>query len=188
MSTKTPGLGYAVSEDIGQKRGPNSEFTLFFTVMKGHGAEMRKELEKFGAAVAANADVPFLAGLHESRFCLFNNDTQLLFSTTFDGSINVYVDDAVNRLMPLLHPWLRHLEGYTGTMDTPPSDLSKAKEWFMSYFRKSSVYTRVYARTLPEILKGLKVNDAFQKVLDNPAAAKALQDPALKPLLDQASD
>jgi hypothetical protein len=29
---------------------------------------------------------------------------------------------------------------------------------------------------------------AFQQVLDNPAAAKALQDPALKPLLDLAAD
>jgi hypothetical protein len=28
---------------------------------------------------------------------------------------------------------------------------------------------------------------AFEKVLDNPAAQKALQDPALKPLLEEAS-
>lgn len=187
MSTKTPSLSYAVSEDIGQKRGPNSEFTLFFTVKPGHGAQAREDLEKFEAAVASSS-VPFLAGLHDSRFCLFDDDTRLLMATTFDGSINVYVDDAVNRLMALLHPWLRHLEGYTGTMDAPPADLSKAKQWFMSHFRKSSVYTRVYPRTLQEIRKGLQLNDAFQKVLDNPAAHKSLQDPALKPLLDLASD
>ena len=32
------------------------------------------------------------------------------------------------------------------------------------------------------------MNDAFQAVLDDPAAAEALEHPALKPLLDQASD
>jgi hypothetical protein len=42
--------------------------------------------------------------------------------------------------------------------------------------------------TMPEIVKGQRVNAAFQQVLDDPAAAEALQHPALKPLLDQAAD
>jgi hypothetical protein len=32
------------------------------------------------------------------------------------------------------------------------------------------------------------VEHAFQQVLDDPAAAQALQQPALKPLLEQAAD
>jgi hypothetical protein len=148
---------------------------------------MRDDLAKFKAAVDSS-DQPFLAGLHDSRLCLFDNDTRLLFATTFDGSINTYIDDAVLRLMGVLHLWFRHLEGYTGTMDEPPADLNKAKQWFMSNFNKSTVYTRIYPRSLAEIMKGLKVNEAFQKVLDNPASHKALENPALKPLLDLASD
>ena len=42
--------------------------------------------------------------------------------------------------------------------------------------------------TLKQIRKALRVNDAFQKVLDNPEAAKALEHPALQPLLAEASD
>jgi hypothetical protein len=42
--------------------------------------------------------------------------------------------------------------------------------------------------TLKEIRKALHVNQAFQQVLDNSAARKALESPALKPLLDQAAD
>ena len=38
------------------------------------------------------------------------------------------------------------------------------------------------------IIKALRVNDAFQRVLDDPSAADALQHPALKPLLDEAAD
>ena len=42
--------------------------------------------------------------------------------------------------------------------------------------------------TVPEIVKAARVNQAFQQVLDDPAAAEALQQPTLKPLLDQAAD
>jgi len=38
-----------------------------------------------------------------------------------------------------------------------------------------------------EIRKAQRVNQAFQRVLDDPAA-EALQHPALRPLLDEATD
>lgn len=41
---------------------------------------------------------------------------------------------------------------------------------------------------MKEIRKALRVNKAFQQVLDDPEAATALQHPALKPLLDEAAD
>jgi hypothetical protein len=42
--------------------------------------------------------------------------------------------------------------------------------------------------TIPQIKKAQHVDEAFQRVLDNPAAQEALQHPALKPLLEQAAD
>jgi hypothetical protein len=39
-----------------------------------------------------------------------------------------------------------------------------------------------------EASKALRVYEAFQQVLDDPAAAEALQSPALKPLLELAAD
>jgi hypothetical protein len=39
-----------------------------------------------------------------------------------------------------------------------------------------------------EIRKALRVNQAFQRVLDDPRAAEALRHPALNPLLDEAAD
>jgi hypothetical protein len=41
---------------------------------------------------------------------------------------------------------------------------------------------------VPQIRKAQRVEQAFQQVLDDPAAAQALQQPALKPLLEQAAD
>ena len=39
--------------------------------------------------------------------------------------------------------------------------------------------------TMPEIVKAQRLQEAFQRVLDDPAAEEALQHPALKPLLER---
>ena len=188
FAAKRQHVGFAVDTDLGMRFGPNSEFTLMFNVQPGHAEQLREDIGKFGEAVKGSR-VPFLVGLHDSRLCLFDDDTRLLFSTTFDGDINVYVDDAIHGLGDILHLWLRHLDGYPGTMDAypDPKDFDAFKKWFMSHFHKSSAYTRIYPRPLQEILKGLAVNEAFQQVLDDPASHAALQEPAFKPLLDLAA-
>jgi hypothetical protein len=40
---------------------------------------------------------------------------------------------------------------------------------------------------MPEIVKAQHLQEDFQRVLDDPAAAEALQHPALRPLLDEAA-
>jgi hypothetical protein len=42
--------------------------------------------------------------------------------------------------------------------------------------------------TMPQIRKAQRLEQAFQQVLEDPAAQEALQHPALKPLLEQAAD
>jgi hypothetical protein len=49
-------------------------------------------------------------------------------------------------------------------------------------------FNNLGAWTMPQIVKAQRLQEAFQQVLDDPAAAEALQHPALKPLLDQAAD
>jgi hypothetical protein len=44
------------------------------------------------------------------------------------------------------------------------------------------------ALTMTQIFKAQRLQEAFQQVLDDPAAEEALQHPALKPLLEQAAD
>jgi predicted type IV restriction endonuclease len=41
---------------------------------------------------------------------------------------------------------------------------------------------------MPQIKKAQRLQQAFQQVLDDPAAEEALKHPALKPLLVQAAD
>ena len=42
--------------------------------------------------------------------------------------------------------------------------------------------------TLGEVKKAQRVRAAFEQVLDDPRAAEALQNPVLKPLLEEAAD
>ena len=48
-------------------------------------------------------------------------------------------------------------------------------------------YRAVPDLTLGEVKKAQRVRAAFEKVLDEPGALKALQQPVLKPLLDEAA-
>src|SRR5207237_9599918 len=167
--------------------GPTSEFSLFFHVKPGHGDDLREALRtlqnhpgyrpgEYGMAVAT---------IHEARFVLFDDDTRLLFATSFDGPWDAYMEDFLTSgpTLALFDAVFQHVEGYEGL-----PDLAALKAFILGAQRPAGGYARNYPGTVKEIRKALRVNDAFQRVLDDPAAAEALQHPALKPLLDEAAD
>ena len=167
--------------------GPTSEFSLFFRVKPGEGEGLRAALRDlqdtpgyrpgdYGMAVTT---------IHEARFVLFDGDKQLAFITSFDGSWDAYMDDFFTSgpTLALFDVVFRHAEGYEGL-----PDLEALKAFILGAQETAAAYQRNYGGTVKEIRKALRVNDAFQRVLDDPEAGEALQHPALKPLLDQAAD
>src|SRR2546421_400875 len=165
--------------------GPTSEFSLFFHVKPGHGDDLREALRtlqnhpgyrpgEYGMAVAT---------IHEARFVLFDDDTRLLFATSFDGPWDSYMEDFAAKPLQLFASIFRHVEGYEGL-----PDLAAVKEFILSAQVTAGGYARNYPGTVKEIRKALRVNEAFQRVLDDPGAAEALRHPVLKPLLDEAAD
>ena len=167
--------------------GPTSEFSLFFRVKPGEGESIRTALRdlqetpgyrpgEYGMAVAT---------IHEARFVLFDGDTRLAFITSFDGSWDAYMDDFFTSgpTLALFDAVFGHVEGYEGL-----PDLEAVKAFILGAEETAAAYQRNYGGTVKEIRKALRVNDAFQRVLDDPAAGEALQHPALKPLLDEAAD
>ena len=167
--------------------GPTSEFSLFFRVKAGEGENLRTALRDlqetpgyrpgdYGMAIAT---------IHEARFVLFDDDTRLAFLTSFDGSWDAYMDDFFTSgpTLALFDVAFRHVEGYEGL-----PDLQALKAFILGAEETAAAYQRNYGGTVKEIRKALRVNDAFQRVLDDPEAGEALQHPALKPLLDEAAD
>lgn len=169
----------------GIRVGPVSEFTLFFQVVPGQAEELRQ-------ALAALQDTPgyrpgdyhiAIASIHEARFALFDNDTRLLFATTFDGSWDAYMEDFAAGPLHLFDPIFRHTEGYEGL-----PDLEAIKHFILGAQVTAAAYARNYPGTVKELRKANRLRAAFDRVLDDPNAEEALSHPALKPLLDEAAD
>ncbi|WP_426519011.1 hypothetical protein ACPPVQ_04380 [Diaminobutyricibacter sp. McL0618] len=178
-SEQSPGPGVGV--------GPTSEFSLFFRVKEGMGDSLRAALNElmktpgyrpgdYGMAVAT---------IHEARFVLFDDDTRLAFITSFDGPWDSYMEDFFNSgpTLELFDVIFKHTESYGGL-----PDLAAEKAFILGAQRSAAAYARNYPGTVKEIRKAERVAAAFQRVLDHPDAAAALQHPALQPLLDEAGD
>lgn len=167
--------------------GSTSEFSLFFRVKQGHGEPLREALRTLQDTPGYRPGEYKMAigTIHEARFVPFDDDTRLLFATSFDGPWDAYMDDFLTSgpTLNLFDAVFQHVEGYDGL-----PDLAALQAFVLSAQKTAAGYARNYPGTVKEIRKALRVNNAFQAVLDDPAAAEALEHPALKPLLDQASD
>ena len=177
----------AASSRPGIAVGPTSEFSLFFRIKPGEAGPLRAALRDlqdtpgyrpgdYGVAIST---------IHEARFVLFDDDTRLAFMTSFDGPWDAYMDDFFTSgpTLGLFDIIFRHVEGYDGL-----PDLAAVQAFVLGAQQTAAAYARNYGGTVKEIRKALRVNAAFQQVLDHPDAAEALQHPALKPLLDEAAD
>jgi hypothetical protein len=165
--------------------GPTSEFSLFFHVRPGHGEALREAVQALQETPGyrpGDYEVP-IATIHEARFVPFDNDTRLLFATSFDGPWDAYMEDFASKPLKLFAAIFEHVEGYEGL-----PDLEAVKKFILSAQVSAAGYARNYGGTVKEIRKALRVNAAFQRVLDDPAAAEHLQAPALAPLLAEAAD
>jgi hypothetical protein len=165
--------------------GPTSEFTLFFRVKPGEGEQLREAVRALMNAPgyrAGDYELP-IATIHEARFVLFDDDTRLLFATSFDGPWDAYMEDFASKPVHLFDAIFRHVEGYSGL-----PDLAALKAFILGAQQTADAFARNYGGTVKEMRKARRVNDAFQRVLDDPAAEDALQHPALAPLLEEAAD
>jgi hypothetical protein len=171
----------------GKSAGPTSEFSLFFRIRPGEAAPLRAALDDLQETPGYRPGDHGLAiaTIHEARFVLFDDDTRLAFITSFDGPWDAYMDDFITSgpTLALFDVIFRHVEGYEGLPDR-----AALKEFILGAQQTAGAYARNYGGTVKEIRKAQRVNQAFQRVLDHPDAAEALQHPALRPLLDEAAD
>jgi hypothetical protein len=180
----TPATGAARP---GMSVGPTSEFSLFFRVKPGHGDDLRDALRTLQSHPGYRPSEYHMAiaTIHEARFVLFDDDTRLLFATSFDGPWDAYMDDFFTSgpTLQLFDAIFQHVEGYEGL-----PDLAAVKSFVLGAQVTAAAYARNYGGTVKEIRKAERVSNAFQQVLDDPEAGTALQQRALKPLLDEAAD
>ena len=115
---------------------------------------------------------------------LLDGGKRLMFCSSFDGTWDDYIDDfAATAIGQDFDQTWSHVEGFPG-IKSP-----NVKDWFQAHAVPAGNFVLAYPEpSVKEVWKALALQKAFQQVLDTPGAAEALQQPALKPLLDLASD
>jgi len=195
---------------LGLSDGVVSELATYWEILPGHEDQARAATERFANTLrAVDRDKNLHTGLRDQRHVIFDNGTRLMWATTFENDWDPYFDDFVQIGIEHFLDWLEHTEQWSNVsewleksggrekfrLDNPDLEgqmkrsvpglkaiVQSAQSPATGYFNNLRDYT------MPEIDKGQRVNAAFQRVLDDPAAEEALAHPALKPLLDEAAD
>ena len=168
----------------GPQLGSRTAFTFVANVLPGHEQTLRDLL----AGDQGNPDgvkaIHEIGTLHEFRWVLLDDDRRLMFASAFDGSWEKYIQDfAATKIGEIIDRNLQHVEGWIGIQDPDVAD------WLLDRAVPAVQYNSAYpAPSVKQVWNALAVQQAFEQVLDDPAAADALRHPALKPLLDQAAD
>jgi hypothetical protein len=111
-----------------------------------------------------------------------------MWSTAFDTDWDPYIDDAIEIFGTASWiDWMQHTVEYPeGMANGSNADIKRllqsCQEQATAFFDAFSNYS------LSQIKKALMLQHAYEQMLDNPAAAQALQQPALQPLLELAAN
>jgi len=195
---------------LGLSDGVVSELATYWEILPGHEEQARAATERFANTLrAVDRDKNLHTGLRDQRHVIFDNGTRLMWATTFENDWDPYFDDFVQIGIEHFLDWMSHTTQYTHVaewleksggrekfrLDNPDIQeqmkrsvpglkaiVQSVQSPATGYFNNLSTWT------MPEIVRAQRLQEAFQQVLDDPAAAEALQHPALKPLLEQAAD
>jgi hypothetical protein len=185
----------------GRRHEQVSELTTIFTIRPGHTEQMRQACEQFNQMLLdLGPEVLEKSGVREWRQAIFDDGQRILLATSFETDWDPYIDDAtqVLGLEPFVN-WLQHTvevaahhEQLKGTVEAAragESNTTELKALLQQAQAPACAFFDVLAaRTVPQIRKAQRVQQAFEQVMDDPSAEQALAHPALKPLLDEAAD
>jgi hypothetical protein len=190
--------------------GVISELATFWDILPGHAEEAAAASKRMTDTVhGLDPVVSAATGLRDARLVVFGDGRQLLFATTFETEWDHYIDDAILVVgVGAFLDWMQHTvqgqEIVAWAKESGADKFEKGDPEWEAVMRKATsqlkallqknqspaagYFNAVSALTLSQIDRAERVNKAFEQVLDDPAAAEALEHPALKPLLELAAD
>jgi hypothetical protein len=177
-----------VKSGRGAWHGVVSEVSAFLHVRPGELEQLEAAIGRFQTKLrSAPWDYLVKFGIVDMRHVIFDGGTRLCWMTAFDTDWDPYIDDSVNTLgIDTWLDWGKH------TVEFDPEVLTDAagvKRWIQANQTTAAGFFRAIPElTLAEVKKGERLRAAFDRVLDEPGALEALQQPVLKPLLDEAAD
>jgi hypothetical protein len=145
----------------GLRQGKVSELTAIVTIAPGGARRLRSLLKVLGGNFQGADKV---GTLHDMRFVFLDNDTRLLFATTYDGDWDTYIDDFSTKIPDALDVLFSNMVGYPKKGMHDPA----IKDWIAgNQITADAWYVASPNLTVPEARRLEKLGKAVDKFLDN---------------------
>jgi hypothetical protein len=133
QASQTPPPPIESAGRVGSRLGKISELTMVVPLAPGGADRLRAFLKLLGGNLAGADKV---GSVHDMRFVFFDNDTRMIFATTFDGDWDPYIDDFVTKIPDYLDIIDSAWEGWPGIRSPDAKDyLAKhqitAEGWYV---------------------------------------------------------
>jgi hypothetical protein len=146
----------------GLKAGRSNEFTLIMQLKPGGADRLRKKLASDSEFANKNRVFADRIGtLHDLRFVIFDNDTRLLFATTFDDDWDAYINDFAALVPDLIDLTFEEVEDYPGIKSPDIKDFIAKSQVTATYF-----YSAYPDASVRDIQKAMKVKSGLDVLLD----------------------
>jgi len=133
QASETPPPAITSAGRVGARLGKVSELTMVVPLAPGGADRLRAFLKLLGGNLAGADKV---GSVHDMRFVFIDNDTRMIFATTFDGDWDPYIDDFVTKIPDYLDIIDSAWEGWPGIRSAGAKDyLAKhqitAEGWYV---------------------------------------------------------
>ena len=134
QASETPPPAITSAGRVGARLGKVSELTMVVPLAPGGADRLRAFLKLLGGNLAGADKV---GSVHDMRFVFIDNDTRMIFATTFDGDWDPYIDDFVTKIPDYLDIIDSAWEGWPGIRSPEAKDyLAKhqitAEGWYVA--------------------------------------------------------
>jgi hypothetical protein len=144
---------------VGARLGQRSELTMIVPLAPGGAKRLRAFLKMLDGNLSGGADK--VGTLHDMRFVFLDNDTRMLFATSFDGDWDVYIDDFVTKIPDFLDVIDSAWEGWPGIRSP------QAKDYLVKHqITASGWYVANPDLTVAEITRLKRIGKAVDAFLD----------------------
>jgi hypothetical protein len=146
----------------GKTLGQVSEFTMIVPLKPGGADRLRELLNTVAPTRGSEDDVADRVGtLHDMRTIIIDNDTRMLFATTFDGDWDTYINDFSTYIPDQLDALFGECVDYPGIRSPGITDFIlkyqvTADDWYSAYPNT----------TVKQVKKGQRVLKAWEELLD----------------------
>jgi hypothetical protein len=144
-------------------QGAHSYLTSITTIKPDKLPQLKAVLAQFGDP-KRGSPISVISTIHFARWVIIDNDTRLLFTSNFDGTLDSYIDEFIEKASGGLDAIWSNCKGF-------PAGGSKDVAAFKKYVRDSEIpNTLVYSaypdNTVKEVKQALRTRKKFEDFLE----------------------